>query len=280
MSRHEARLLRVIAYIHDNPAGDLSLDALADVAAMSRFHFHRLYRAMTGETCAAAVKRLRMHRAASLLVHSAQPVAQIGARVGYDDPASFSRAFTAVFGMSPAAFRAAGQVPPGGTTFKTGDPTMYDVQIRQVPPRRLAALPHQGAYPEIARAFQSVYAIIGARGLFPHVGPGIAIYHDDPASLPEAELRSHAAVTLAEGTAVPDGLEPYNLPGGPVAVLTYKGPYSALPGIYDYLYSSWLPNSEAEPSQHPSYEVYLNDPTDTAPEDLLTELCIPLQSAG
>ena len=46
---YEKRLLRVISYIHDNPAGDLSLDTLADVAAMSRFHWHRVFSAMMGE---------------------------------------------------------------------------------------------------------------------------------------------------------------------------------------------------------------------------------------
>jgi AraC family transcriptional regulator len=53
----------VIDHIHANPAGDLSLDALADVAALSRFHFHRVFHAMTGETAADAVRRVRMHRA-------------------------------------------------------------------------------------------------------------------------------------------------------------------------------------------------------------------------
>ena len=61
---YEARMLRVIDYIHDNLDGDLSLDNLADVAAMSRFHWHRVFHAMTGETCAAAVRRVRLNRAA------------------------------------------------------------------------------------------------------------------------------------------------------------------------------------------------------------------------
>lgn len=61
---YEARLLRVLDHIYRNPEGDLSLDALADVVAMSRFHWHRVYQAMTGETCAEAVRRIRMHRAA------------------------------------------------------------------------------------------------------------------------------------------------------------------------------------------------------------------------
>ena len=53
----ERRLLRVLDHIHDNPAGDLSLDAMSEVAALSRFHFHRVFRATTGETLAKAVRR-------------------------------------------------------------------------------------------------------------------------------------------------------------------------------------------------------------------------------
>jgi AraC family transcriptional regulator len=60
---YEQRILRVLNYIHDTPAGDLSLDQLADVAAMSRFHWHRVFHAVTGETCAQAVRRIRLHRA-------------------------------------------------------------------------------------------------------------------------------------------------------------------------------------------------------------------------
>lgn len=274
---HEARLLRVIAYIHDNPAGDLSLDALADVAAMSRFHWHRLYRAMTGETCAQAVKRLRMHKAAGLLVETDLSVSEIGARVAYPASASFSRAFADIYHLSPGAFRAEGQRPLDTTRITIGDKIMHDVEIREVPPLYLATLEHRGPYPEIARAFQSLYAIIGANGLFPKVGHGVAVYFDDPGSTPASELRSLAGATLPAGTELPASLTAHEVPGGRMAVLTYKGPYSGLPGIYDYIYGTWLAASDAEPADHPSFEVYLNDPTDTAPEDLLTEVCVPLR---
>jgi len=82
----------VLDHIHDNPAGDLSLDALADVAAMSRFHWHRVFHAMTGETAAQAVRRIRLHRAAVLLVQSELPLADIAARTapGETAPADFA----------------------------------------------------------------------------------------------------------------------------------------------------------------------------------------------
>lgn len=68
MHSYENRIRRVLTHSHDHPDGDLSLDALADVAAMSRFHWHRLYHGMTGETCAQTVRRVRLHRGACWLV--------------------------------------------------------------------------------------------------------------------------------------------------------------------------------------------------------------------
>lgn len=81
MQSYEDRLMRVLRYIHDNPTADLSLDRLADVAALSRFHWHRVFHAMTGETCAQAVRRVR--RAApekfrALLRQPVQPVTSTG----------------------------------------------------------------------------------------------------------------------------------------------------------------------------------------------------------
>ena len=108
--RYENRLMRVPAYIHDNPGGDLSLGRLAGEAAMSRFHWHRVFRAMTGETCARAVRRIGLHRAAHLLVQGNAPVAEVAAQCGYPNPASFARAFAAAHGVRPGAFREAGRL--------------------------------------------------------------------------------------------------------------------------------------------------------------------------
>ncbi len=106
--RYEDRIVRVIDHILANPAGDLSLDALADVAAMSRFHWHRVFRAMTGETAAEAVRRIRMQRASFWIVRG-DPVADVARRVGYRSVRSFARAFAEVQGMTPAAFRVRGE---------------------------------------------------------------------------------------------------------------------------------------------------------------------------
>lgn len=271
----EKRMLRVLDYIHDHPAGDLSLDALADVAAMSRFHWHRVFRGITGETAAQAVRRMRMHRASVALVNSDAGLAQIARNVGYPNLASFTRAFTESFAMSPSVFRNRGELRPFMIP-KPEEPLMCPVEIRQFPARRLAAMPHTGPYPEIGRAFEKLGATIGARGLFAQAGMMVGIYYDDPSATPAAELRSHAGMVFAENVPLDPPLEVVTLPAGHHAVLRFKGPYAGLAAAYDHLFGVWLPTSGMEPSNSPVFEIYLNTPMDTAPEDLLTELCLPL----
>jgi len=67
------------------------------------------------------------------------------------------------------------------------------------------------------------------------------------------------------------------LEGGPHAVITHKGPYTHLGQAYDWLYGAWLPTSGREPRHAPPFEVYLNTPREVAPEELLTEIYLPLE---
>lgn len=272
---YEKRLMRVWDYIHDHPQGDLSLDALADVAALSRFHFHRVFHAMTGQTVAVAVRRMRLYRASVALVQGDTPLARLAEAAGYGSLNAFSRAFTDAYGLTPAAFRARGELRPPTPTFRTGEPLMYAIEIRNDPARRLGAMPHKGAYHEISRAYDKLGAILGARGLWPQAGAMVAAYYDDPSATPAADLRSHAGVVFGEGVALEAPLEVVTLPAGPHAVLRYQGPYSGLPAAYDQLFG-WLPGSGREPADSPVFEIYLNTPMDTAPENLLTEICVPL----
>lgn len=273
---YERRMIRVLDYIHDHPVEDLSLDALAEVAALSRFHFHRVFNAMTGETAAQTVRRMRLYRAAVALVTSRTAIARIATDIGYPNLASFNRAFVDTYGLGPAAFRKRRTLRPLPPHFHTGDPLMYPVEIRDEPARTVAAIPHKGPYAEINRAFEKLGATLGARGLFAKAGKMIGVYYDDPTATPAVELNSHAGVEYADPTLLAAPFEIVHLPGGTHAVLRYQGPYSGLPAAYDQLYRNWLPHSGRTPADSPVFEIYLNTPMDTAQEDLVTEICVPL----
>ncbi|MFQ6547140.1 GyrI-like domain-containing protein [Aestuariibius sp. 2305UL40-4] len=279
-ARYEDRMLRVLAHIYDNPEGDLSLDALSDVAAMSRFHWHRVFHAMTGETCAQAVRRMRLHRAAAWLVQTDRPIAGIANAIGYPSQQSFTRAFLAGYGITPGAFRRKGELCPPHLHVRKGDYPMHPIEIETHPARRLAAILHQGPYVEVGKAFESLGAVLTGRSLWAYVRGMIGVYYDDPDAVPAAELRSDAGAIVTGDAVLAEPLEERQLPPGRYVVMRYKGPYSGLAAAYRHLYGDWVPQSGEELGDHPPLEIYLNSPMDIAPEDLLTECLCPAKVAA
>lgn len=106
---YEKRINRVLEFIEAGLHQDIRLDRLAEVACFSPFHFHRIFTALMGEPPAEFVRRLRLERAANLLLNSRlQPVTEVAFRCGFSSSALFSRLFRERFGMSPTAWREKG----------------------------------------------------------------------------------------------------------------------------------------------------------------------------
>lgn len=278
MNEYETRLIRVLDHIHAHAADPLSLDVLADVAALSRFHFHRVFRAITGETVAATVRRIRMDHAAVMLTHATTPIAEIAPAVGYPNVPSFTRAFAEVYKMPPGAYRRAGQYRPHLTRFRTGDPAMtHPVTIRTEAPRRFAGIRHRGPYPEVGQALDKLFAALGARGLVDQAEGLGCVFLDDPETVAPEDLNSLAGVFVAPDFPADAPLEEMTIPGGRYGVMRYTGPYAGLSAAYDVLFCDWLPNSGEAPGEAPVFETYVNSPADTPPDKLITEIWLLLK---
>lgn len=275
-SDYERRILRVLDHIFANPAGDLSLERLADIAAMSKYHWHRIFRAMTGESIAEAVRRIRLQRASMMLVHEEMPVAEVARLVGYPNVAAFSRAFSAAYGKSPLSFRQTGHSGPGNPRFRTPAPLTLPFELRDLPPLRVAALAHQGDYNRIDLAFERIYGLAASRRLFPDIRGLIGVFHDDPALTPVEQLQSHAGFVMTDAASIEPPFEPLHLRGGKHVVATIRGPYSQFAQALDQLWNVWLPDSGEEAADAPAYFFYVNSLFDTPAPDLITELRLPL----
>jgi AraC family transcriptional regulator len=272
-----ARMDRVTAYVFDHLDEALDLDKLAEIACLSPYHWHRVYHAMRGETIAVTVRRLRLSRATAWLTHTEMPIAEIAARSGLGGVESFTRLFRAAYGMPPAKYRREGshrRFDPGPPRENTA---MYEIAIRRLQPMPAASVAHRGAYMEIGRAFEKLFGTLATRNL---LGSGlrmVGVFYDDVSAVPEAELRSRAAVIgVAEVPVVPP-LEPVTIAGGDYAVLRHKGPYADMKAAYEWLYGTWLPQSGREPGDAPCLEEYLNSPRDTPPAELLSDIYLPLK---
>ena len=104
-TRSEQRVKRMMQYVHDNFAGDLSLAQICACAAVSQSEALRCFRETIGTTPMQYVKEYRLHRAAVYLADTNLSAGEIGARCGFADAAYFSRSFRAWSGMSPTEYR-------------------------------------------------------------------------------------------------------------------------------------------------------------------------------
>src|SRR5262245_14060312 len=96
---------RVLDRITADRDAELDLETLAQSAALSPFHFRRVFRGMVGETALELTRRLRMERAAWLLGTTDRAVTAIAFDAGYETHEAFTRAFRMSYGVSPSGFR-------------------------------------------------------------------------------------------------------------------------------------------------------------------------------
>ena len=277
--QYQRQLDAVTDYIYAHLDDDLSLETLAHVSGFSRYHWHRIYRAVRGETAAQTVRRLRLERAAAMLTETSWPVERIAWKAGFTGTEVFSRAFLRSYGTTPSRFRNDGRAASSGSsmmscgsglTSPVREAPGWPVRVEARCGYRLAVSEHRGSYMDIGRAFSRVRDRVGSGSLM------VAIYEDDPDAVPPADLRSAAGTVVDPGTRIPHDLAERLVPAGRYAIMRYIGPYSSMHDAYRWLYGRWLPSSGEEPRDHPVIEEYLTDPATTPPVHAVTDILLPL----
>src|SRR5690606_27158836 len=102
---YKNRINRVFEFIDKNLESDLSLNTLCEIAFFSPFHFHRVFKFVTGETLNEYVSRRKIEKSALDLLHKNTMVTELAHKFGFSDSSSFSRAFKKYYGISPTEFR-------------------------------------------------------------------------------------------------------------------------------------------------------------------------------
>lgn len=101
----EARVARVVKIIESQPDLDHNLPSLAREARLSRYHFLRVFRQVTGLTPHQYLLRTRLRRAAKRLILESARVLDIALDSGFGDVSNFNHAFHAEFGVNPQSYR-------------------------------------------------------------------------------------------------------------------------------------------------------------------------------
>ncbi|WP_245323648.1 helix-turn-helix domain-containing protein [Bradyrhizobium shewense] len=99
------RLQRVLDYIETNLEGDLTLDLMASIACLSRYHFARAFKQAVGQSPHRYVSARRLDRAKALLMQGDRSLVDIALALSFSDQASFTRAFRQATGQAPGQYR-------------------------------------------------------------------------------------------------------------------------------------------------------------------------------
>jgi AraC family transcriptional regulator len=283
-------------HIEANIALPFTLEDLAGVSGFSKFHFHRIFSGLTGESLLHNVNRVKLERAAAALAHRPDlSVTDIAYQYGFTDSAVFSRAFRNYYQMSPSMYRGEyrknrkAPAPAGtyngnqSTTERTGTVT-GDVELVTMDALRVVYTRYTGTYAGLPAAYpgmmQALFEFAGRHHLLvPGQSRMLSIFHDNPEFTGDDRLRTSLCLTIPDGAAVPEdgGIGCMLIPAGDYAVGHFNIRRSEYGGAWDFMYAEWLTNSRFQPGDSSPFELYLSPPADGPGGKQQVDIYLPVE---
>jgi AraC family transcriptional regulator len=208
-----------------------------------------------------------------LLIKDAS-VTQTALAVGFGTPQSFARAFRRHTGLTPSAHRDSQPSVPekSGRDMKVTVDRRGEVIV--------VALRREGKpYTNLNATFGQIWSWAEAKDILKDLQGIYGILLDDPATVPEDELRYDACLALGV-TSAPEPFRVLRLPAGEYACLRHFGSYDGLEAATQYVVGEWLLSSGREPADFPIIHHAHNDPDQTPVDDLVTDILLPLQEGS
>ncbi len=294
------RIQPVLAYAAAHLDEDVSLAALAHQAGLSVYHLQRAFSNVAGETPKQFTLRLRLGRAAAMLLTRDDTVLDVALACGFQSHEVFCRAFRRRFGIAPTVYRQRGFVPAARVSFQEHAATVdeagpciglyhtkeqkrsavtYSIIKREISPQPVLLMRRRVKRSEIAATIAEVL-----HSIFLYAQRnGIAFAGQPFARYPESSLgfvTIEPGMPIAAGTSISSsepGVIHETLPGGTVAFTTHCGPYDNLSDGHAAI-EAWIEAEGLTPVGAP-WESYVTDPGDYPdPKDWKTELFWPVAS--
>jgi len=309
---YKSRINRVFDYIEKNIEKPIGLEELAVVANFSKFHFHRIFQAMVGETPVQFILRVRLEKAASLLlINPKNSITDIALECGFSDLSNFSKNFRTYFNTSATEWRQNksfynnNQKPSKSNnkqiksnTGKTDDlPSMYfcnetktlkwrttmklnkSVEVKELPEIKVAYIRHIGPYQGNETLFENLWNRLftwaGPRGVMQQPDlKTLVVYHDDPNITEAGKLRLSVCVSIPEDLKVDGEVGKMTIEKGKYVIARFQVSPQEFQEAWEWMYGSWLPNSGFQPDDRPCFEMYPEEPKNGK---FVVDICIPVK---
>lgn len=273
---YQEKVNQVIDYISANLHQPLQLDVIAGRICVSRRQLLRIMRSALDESLYAYMARQRMERAIMYMQTEEMTLAELAARVGYDNPQSFSKAFRKLFGISPKAYinelNASLQeyVKSSGGKYETVPSEICEEEDLNLIYIRIVGQygeekPYETAWNKLIKFLKEKQALSAATRF-------IGLSFDDPNVTTAGQCRFYACATVDKPVEAAGVFGTLRLRKGKYAVYTLKGSYSSLQEFYNNISVSF--NHTIRHGM--PFEEYIHY-TGTDSEAALTKIYIPIK---
>lgn len=279
-ANYRHRISRALAAIEaGSQRGDWpGLGALAEAAAMSEFHFHRIYRLMTGETPQQTLARARIGGSLPELKGAGGIMGATDASA-YGSSQSYARAVKALTGATPSQLQADPQLFAAvveRVMQPAGDSGVIAIEITQLSPLRLVAAEAVGDYKDLNHGYHQLFELVLAQ-IAPEEITGLyGVPHDDPRDVAPEACRFDCAVSTTRAVEPHGDLKLIGVEGGHALRLRHRGDYdlvhAALDDLYRIAIALDLDLADANP-----LNFYHSDPEEVAEQDLVADIHLMLK---
>jgi AraC family transcriptional regulator len=299
-----SRINKTFDYIESNLEKPMTLEELATVANFSKFHFNRIFLSIVGETPFQFILRVRIEKAAMLIVTSKnESISEIAYRCGFSDLSVFSRNFKNYFQRSASQYRAQkchnSNLSQKDSNCRQTDekPTLYfcpdlktikwrttmklnkSVEVKELPKMTVAYIRHIGPYKGNENLFGNIWNRLftwaGPRGL---IGgkefKSLIIYHDDPNVTIEDKLRMSVCITVPSATKVDGEIGKMEIEAAKYVIARFELTAQDFQEAWNWVYGQWFPTSGYQPDDKPCFEMYPEEPKDGK---FIVDICVPVK---
>ena len=301
---YKSRINRVFDYIESHLDENITLEQLAFEAHFSKYHFHRLFSAIVGETPFQFIQRIRLEKSATLLLSNPkQNISSIALQCGFTDISIFSRNFKSHFHSSPSSYRSEQLLKSKNSQinskhlqedlkssmyfcfqsqtikWKTKMKLNKSVEVKELPKRTVAYIRHTGPYKGDSQLFENLW-----NQLFSWAGPrkliggpyftSLIMYHDDPNITEYAKLRTSVCIGVDPNTKVDGEVGKMDMERGDYVVARFEVDATQFQEAWDWVYGQWFPSSGYQPDDRACFEMYPEEPKNGR---FIIDICVPVK---
>lgn len=274
------RINLVQDYIDSHISESFTLEELSSIAGFSKYHFHRIFKAVTQVSLLQYVNRIKLQKSAQLLGQRLDmSITDIAYHMGFTDSAVFSRSFKQMYQVSPSQYR---------NDYRKNCKEQYNisrynldvskinnkdireglnahVEIVELDEISVAYLRFTGTYSELAKEFpnllESLFVNAEKQSLINGHNHVIAMYHDHPEFTQPDYFKTSLGMTISHDARTDESneLSFLKIPAGKYIVGHFYIQQDLYSVAWDYIYEEWLTTSGYAPRDSAPFEMYMND---------------------